>query len=1182
MNPDFTKTTATAHRGSAMEAETMKKNAARLKSHTSKGNLKKLFLLLACCLSAASAMAVDWPANYRTDGGIWFNPVLYLEDVNGIRPATKTAIAEWKPDFTLPQNEAEFDIAYAALNVEYPIENLRPGEYPVSGTSAYKVAYAADAIYVLVQNTTAYSSVYPAEVIVSPYDKLENAPEEGPAWIRYAELGGYSAAATNGYGKAIFSCVNDASSGIMPMTGGAALNYIIDRVITDVCSDDGVTKVAFQLDFSSMDDTLNGVDFDLDAWKSACGGKGIPFDVHCWREESRYAWNSPEANNYFSNFYVGYLKPGEKGDIAQGTTGDLTWVLDCDNTLTISGDGEMENYYMGDWGENAPWCNLYIRKVVIEYGVKSIGDCAFLIANPDALTSVSIPGSVISIGDYAFYGCCGLTSIIIPDGVESIGTQAFQAIYRLTSITIPGSVTSIGDGLFRQCDALLSIDVDSANPSFSSEDGVLFNKEKTVLFECPKAKGSCNIPSSVTDIAYFAFVYCWALTSIDVDSANPVYSSEDGVLFNKEKTTLICCPIGKSGSYTIPNGVKNFNEYAFDNCQNLTSVTIPSSVENIELGVFANCISLTSVTIMGNNMKSIGQVAFGACSGLSSITIPSGVESIGFQAFGGCEALTSVTNMSATPQEIEFLGVFDGVDLSAATLYVPLGSKATYEAAPVWQDFGSIVEIVIGGNYYIPNTSSYPNTMTYTAVVALDGVELQSNLLEIGAFSGSECRGSALLQHYPESPAHPYLGFLVVYGDENEPTTLRVYNHETGKEYTAGNAPVTFVADAIYGNPATPYVVTISDTRTQTIPLNEGWSWISVNVENSTPALLNQFKGNIGSVGVMLKSRDAFIQTPGWIGTLQEMNNTEMYMVNTTATHSLSFTGYPASAQMVLQGGWNWIGYVPQQALPLSAALAELNPQEGDQVKSRTEFSIYTGGEWIGSLESMFPGEGYKYYSASETEQAFVYPSAAFSSQAKSAIYTNRKWIPDGRRFADNMTLTSIVKLDNEEWQNKELEIGAFVGKECRGSVRLKSYPQISEYPIAFLVIYGEPGDAMQLRVYDHETGEEYAADNDPVIFATDAIAGAPFDPFQIETSTIKINGTVAGTLSLSPNPVTDYFHIGGIEEDTPITLSEVSGRVVLQTVVAPNEAVSVTHLPQGVYILQVAGKAVKMIKQGD
>jgi hypothetical protein len=87
--------------------------------------------------------------------------------------------------------------------------------------------------------------------------------------------------------------------------------------------------------------------------------------------------------------------------------------------------------------------------------------------------------------------------------------------------------------------------------------------------------------------------------------------------------------------------------------------------------------------------------------------------------------------------------------------------------------------------------------MTFTSAILLNNVELQSDLLEIGAFSGNECRGSALLQHFPQSIAHPYLGFLTVHGDENENITFKVYNHETGKEYIARNVPVGFVPDRV-------------------------------------------------------------------------------------------------------------------------------------------------------------------------------------------------------------------------------------------------------------------------------------------------------------------------------------------------------------------------------------------------
>ena len=170
-----------------------------------------------------------------------------------------------------------------------------------------------------------------------------------------------------------------------------------------------------------------------------------------------------------------------------------------------------------------------------------------------------------SIGDYAFDGCTGLTSITIPESVTSIGRFAFYNCTSLTSITIPEGVTSIGDEVFENCTGLTSV----------------------------------TIPESVTNIGDYAFRGCSGLTGIWVDANNPAYCNDDsGVLFNKNKTSLICCPAVFSGTYAVPESVTYIGWHAFDNCTGLTSVTIPEGVTRIEYDAFDGCTGLTSVTIL--------------------------------------------------------------------------------------------------------------------------------------------------------------------------------------------------------------------------------------------------------------------------------------------------------------------------------------------------------------------------------------------------------------------------------------------------------------------------------------------------------------------------------------------------------------------------------------------------------
>jgi hypothetical protein len=296
---------------------------------------------------------------------------------------------------------------------------------------------------------------------------------------------------------------------------------------------------------------------------------------------------------------------------------------------------------------------------------------------------------VTSIGDYAFESCTNLTSITIGTNVAIIGTGAFASCTSLTNIAVPMSVTSIGAGAFDYCDNLTEITVDPLNLAYSSLDGVLFNQSQTTLIECPGGKtGSYTVPTSVTSLAQSSFNYCYNLTSvtiganvtnignyafdscgsltnitvpmsvtsigagafascdnlteITVDPLNLAYSSLDGVLFNQSQTTLIECPGGKTGSYTVPASVISIAQSSFQYCYRLTSVTIGTNVTSIGDYAFSVCLGLTNIVI-GTNVTGIGNYAFYVCTSLSSVTIPNKVISIGGNAFAGCSSLTSVT-----------------------------------------------------------------------------------------------------------------------------------------------------------------------------------------------------------------------------------------------------------------------------------------------------------------------------------------------------------------------------------------------------------------------------------------------------------------------------------------------------------------------------------------------------------
>jgi Serine/threonine protein kinase len=288
--------------------------------------------------------------------------------------------------------------------------------------------------------------------------------------------------------------------------------------------------------------------------------------------------------------------------------------------------------------------NSDLTNYTIRQGTRCVCDRAFAGDTfiPPSLQSITIPDSVTSIGDGAFYYCLSLQSVTIPDSVTSIGNDAFYKCYSLQSVIIPDSVTSIGDSAFVGCESLHSVTI----PDSVTSIGVR-------AFYCCKSLQSVTIPDSVTSIGDGAFYDCESLQSVTIHDS--VTSIGDRVFWRCESLQSVTIPdsvtsIGNEAfsgcsslqSVTIPDSVTSIGDEAFENCKSLQSVTIPDSVTSIGAEAFRYCYSLHSVTIP-DSVTSISYNAFGDCWSLQSVTIPESVTSIGNWAFSDCKSLQSVT-----------------------------------------------------------------------------------------------------------------------------------------------------------------------------------------------------------------------------------------------------------------------------------------------------------------------------------------------------------------------------------------------------------------------------------------------------------------------------------------------------------------------------------------------------------
>ncbi|MDY7060893.1 MAG: leucine-rich repeat protein [Methanomethylophilus alvi] len=305
------------------------------------------------------------------------------------------------------------------------------------------------------------------------------------------------------------------------------------------------------------------------------------------------------------------MNDSDSSEAASETSGscgaDLAWSYDSSTgALTVTGSGSMTDFSYSD----TRWGGNDIKSVSLPDGLTSIGEVAFY--GCTSLSSVTIPDSVTSIGYYAFSGCTSLSSVTIPDSVTSIGSYAFSGCTSLSSVAIPDSVTSIGSYAFSGCTSLTAINVAEGNTAYVSENGVLFNKSKTSLIQYPAGKtdSAYTIPDSVTSIGYCAFLSADSLKSIEVSGNNPNFSSRSGCLYDKTGMTLRVCPAGL-GTFTVGKDVAWVYSGAFSG-NNLNEVVFSEGASaTLGEGAFYDCMNLKKIVIESNanvvfNVASIG------------------------------------------------------------------------------------------------------------------------------------------------------------------------------------------------------------------------------------------------------------------------------------------------------------------------------------------------------------------------------------------------------------------------------------------------------------------------------------------------------------------------------------------------------------------------------------------------
>jgi hypothetical protein len=381
---------------------------------------------------------------------------------------------------------------------------------------------------------------------------------------------------------------------------------------------------------------------------------------------------------------------------------------------------------------------------------------------------------------------------------------------------------------------------------------------------------------------------------------------------------------------------------------------------------------------------------------------------------------------------------------------------------------------------------------------------------------------------------------------------------------------VTTSSETCESAPSTTYYVNLSDETRLQWDFAQYWNWISINTSEAIgiQSFLNPVKAQVDRIKGA-GSESIYDSESGFSGDLTALSAQHSYKLKVNDPTSLILQGSVCSVTETtidLQKGWNWIGYLPVVEFASKEALSNLSAESGEVIKNQTDFAVFDGQKWVGTLTRLKPGEGYMYHAASAKSLTYSPVRAVQVENPELRASENITWEFNNHRYRDNMNIIARLYVNDQTPESGIFTVGAFQGEECRGIAQ-------SVDGKLFITVHGEtPDENITFRAIENASQQTYNI-NETLLFA-DTIKGDLNQPFRLNITGTNIPDVAVPSFTVYPNPVRNKLYISGIDCNIikTVKILSVSGNVVSVTD-SPvcEQGLDVAFLADGSYIIAIA-----------